>query len=154
MRLAIGSDHAAIAERLSIVAHLEAKGHDVYDLGCPPNTTTDYPDIARLVAREVAGGRAERGVLLCGTGIGVAMAACKVPGIRAATLHDEFTAEMSRRHNDAQIACFGARSLAVAALVRLVDLFLATPFDGGRHARRIEKIAALDADAARRSAAE
>lgn len=144
MRLVIGSDHAAVAERQALAEHLTKAGHEVRDVGCAPGTSVDYPDVAVEVARAVAAGTAERGFLLCGTGLGVCMTANKVPGVRAAPLSDEFTAEMSRRHNDANVACFGARLLSVHAILRAADRFLATPFDGGRHAPRVEKINALD----------
>lgn len=144
MRLAVGSDHAAVAERQALAEHLRKAGHQVDDLGCAPGTTVDYPDVAVEVARAVAEGRAERGFLLCGTGLGVCMSANKVAGVRAAPLSDEFTAEMARRHNDANVACLGGRLLSVHAMIRLADRFLATPFDGGRHAARVEKINALD----------
>jgi ribose 5-phosphate isomerase B len=144
MRLVAGSDHAAIAERLALVEHLKKAGHDVKDLGTPPGTTADYPDVALAVANAVAAGEAERGFLLCGTGLGVCMTANKVAGVRAAPLSDDFTAEMARRHNDANVACFGGRLLSVHAVLRLADRFLATAFEGGRHAARVEKMNALD----------
>lgn len=145
MRIAVASDHAAVAERLHLVAALRAAGHSVEDLGGPQDVPVDYPEPAAAVAHAVAEGRAERGVLLCGTGIGVCMAANKVHGIRAATLHDEFTAEMARRHNDANVACLGGRLLSAAAIQRIVERFLASSFDGGRHATRVAKIMALEA---------
>lgn len=144
MRVVIGSDHAAVAERLALAQHLTQAGHVVSDRGCPPGASVDYPDVAAEVARAVASGEAERGLLLCGTGLGVCIAANKVPGVRAATLTDGFTAEMARRHNDANVACFGARLLSAHAIVRLADVFLATPFEGGRHAGRVAKLNALD----------
>lgn len=144
MRLVIGSDHAAVNERLALAEHLVKAGHQVADKGCPPGASVDYPDVAAEVARSVAAGEAERGFLLCGTGLGVCMAANKVAGVRAAPLSDGFTAEMARRHNDANVACFGARLLSAHAIVRLADVFLATPFEGGRHAARVAKINALD----------
>jgi ribose 5-phosphate isomerase B len=140
----VGSDHAGILERQALAESLKKAGHEVRDLGCAPGTTVDYPDVAAEVARAVAGGAAERGFLVCGTGLGVCMSANKVAGVRAAPLHDEFDAEMARRHNDANVACFGARSLSSHAMIRLAERFLATPFDGGRHAPRVEKINALD----------
>lgn len=146
MHIAIATDHAAVEERLFLAEHLRAAGHDVLDLGCAAGTPCDYPDQAVLVARAVAAGEAEFGVLICGTGIGVTMAAGKIPGIRAATLGDAFSAEMARRHNDANVACFGARIHAAAAMARMLDLFLATPFEGGRHAARVAKIDALDSE--------
>ena len=144
MRIAIGSDHAAVPERRVLIAHLEGQGHEVLDQGCPDSSSVDYPDYAVRVAQAILSGEAERGVLLCGTGIGICMAAGKVPGIRAATVHDEWTAEMTRRDNDAHIACMGARLLSPAAMMRIVDRFLETPFEGGRHARRVAKIMAIE----------
>ena len=150
MKVAIASDHAAVDERFQVVAHLGARGHDVADLGCDAGASVDYPDYAARVAHAVAAGDARFGVVLCGTGIGVAMAAGKVAGIRAATIGDEFSAEMARRHNDANVACFGARIHAAAAICRLLDRFLDTPFDGGRHTGRVAKIMALEAGPAAR----
>lgn len=147
MRLLIASDHAAVTERQALAAHLTQQGHDVTDLGCPAGASVDYPDMAVEVARRVAAGAAQYGFVLCGTGIGVSMAANKVPGVRAAVIHDEFTAEMARRHNDANVACLGARLLSPHAMIRLADRFLASPFDGGRHAGRVAKINALDGHA-------
>ncbi len=144
LRIAIASDHAGVAERRDLVAHLRGRGHAVEDLGCAPGESVDYPDFAARVGGAVAAGRAERGVLICGTGIGVCMAANKLRGVRAATVHDTFTAEMARRHNDANVVCFGARLFSVAAMVRMLDRFLETPFDGGRHAARVAKIMALE----------
>lgn len=145
VRLALASDHAAVAERQALAEALTKAGHTVLDLGCPPGSSVDYPDMAVKVARAVVTGQVERGLLLCGTGIGVAMAANKVAGVRAAVLSDEFTAEMSRRHNDANVACFGARLLSPHAMIRLAEKWLATPFEGGRHATRVDKLNALDA---------
>ena len=144
MRIAIASDHAAVTERAALARHLEAAGHAVEDLGCAPGTAVDYAEPAAAVAHAVAGGRADLGVLLCGTGIGVCMAAGKVHGIRAATVHDAFTAEMARRHNDANVICMGARLLSVAAMQRALDAFLGASFDGGRHTGRVAKIMALE----------
>ena len=144
LRIAIASDHAAVDERLVLGAHLEAAGHEVTDFGCAPGESVDYPDYAAKVAHAVASGEAERGVVLCGTGIGVAMAANKVRGVRAATISDDFTAEMARRHNDANVACLGARIHAATAICRMVDRFLASPFDEGRHVGRVGKIMALE----------
>jgi ribose 5-phosphate isomerase B len=116
----------------------------VLDYGTNDERPVDYPDLAAKGGRAVASGEAERGVFLCGTGLGVCMAANKVHGVRAAVLTDLFTAEMSRRHNDANVACLGARIHADASIARIVDVFLATPFDGGRHAARVAKIMALE----------
>lgn len=147
MRIALASDHAAVAERQALAEACAKAGHEVADLGCAPGASVDYPDMAVRVAHAVANGDAERGILLCGTGIGVSIAANKVPGVRAALVHDEFTAEMSRRHNDANVLCMGARLLSVHAMQRLVERWLATPFEGGRHAGRVEKLRALDGGA-------
>jgi len=145
-RIAIATDHAAVDERLQLADHLRNAGHEVLDLGCAAGSPCDYPDQAELVARAVADGTTEFGVLICGTGIGVAMAACKVDGIRAATLGGEYAAEMTRRHNDANVACFGARIHSAYAMARMLDIFLETPFDGGRHAPRVAKITALESE--------
>jgi ribose 5-phosphate isomerase B len=147
LKVALSSDHAAVEERLTLAAHLREAGHDVTDFGCEGGQSVDYPDYAAKVARAVAGGEADRGIVLCGTGLGVAMAANKVRGIRAATIGDDFSAEMARRHNDANVACFGARIHAAAAICRMADRFLAAPFDEGRHAGRVAKIMALEEDA-------
>ncbi len=147
MKIAVSSDHAAIEERKVLAAYLKGAGHEVTDLGCQDDESVDYPDYAAMVARAVVSGEAERGVVLCGTGLGVAMAANKVRGIRAATISDEFSAEMARRHNDANVACFGARIHSAAAICRMVDRFLAAPFEEGRHAGRVAKIMALEEDA-------
>jgi ribose 5-phosphate isomerase B len=140
------SDHAAVEAKAALRRHLEQAGHAVLDLGTEGAASVDYPDYAAKGGRAIAAGKAERGVFLCGSGIGVCIAANKIPGIRAAQVHDATEAELSRRHNDANVACFGARSTSVSDIERLVDLWLATPFDGGRHAARVAKIAALDAE--------
>lgn len=144
MKLAVASDHAAIDERLALIEHLRGRGHDVTDFGCKPGESVDYPDYAVLVGRAVADGQAERGLLICGTGIGICMAAGKVDGIRAATIGDPWSAEMTRRHNDANVACWGARIHSATAIQRMADVFLETPFDGGRHAGRVAKIMAIE----------
>ncbi len=146
-KVAIASDHAGIQERQAVVAHLEAGGHEVTDFGCAPGESVDYPDYADKVGRAVAGGEVERGILICGTGIGISMAANKIHGIRAGLVHDDFTTEMSRRHNDANVLCMGARvGHTIEALCRFADIFLATPFDEGRHTGRVAKIMALEND--------
>ena len=147
MKIAIASDHAAVDERKAVAAALREAGHDVDDLGYDGPGSADYPDYAAKVARAVAANDAERGVLLCGSGIGVCMAANKIAGVRAATITDEWMAEMSRRHNDANVACFGARRTAVTAIVAMTNVFLASPFDGDRHIGRVAKIDALHEDA-------
>jgi ribose 5-phosphate isomerase B len=138
------SDHAGVACKAALARALRAAGHEVSDLGTHDEASVDYPDFAARGAREVAAGRAERGVFLCGTGIGVCIAANKVRGVRAANPCDEHGAEMARRHNDANVLCLGARVLEESRAWRLVERFLATPFDGGRHAGRVEKIARIE----------
>ena len=144
IRIAVASDHAAVPERLALIEHLRAGGHRVTDFGCAAGEAVDYPDQAALVGRAIVAGEADRGILICGTGIGICMAANKIDGIRAATIHDAFTAEMCRRHNDANVVCMGARVHAAAAIVRMADVFLTAPFDGGRHTGRVAKIMALE----------
>lgn len=138
------SDHAAYAAKTALKAHLVAQGHEVIDLGTDGTASVDYPDFGAIGGRAVASGRAPFGIFLCGSGIGISIAANKVNGIRAALVYDEFSASMSRRHNDANVACFGARVLAEPRIASLADLFLATPFEGGRHATRVAKIAGIE----------
>ena len=144
MRIAIGSDHRGVAARKRLIGLLERLGHEVTDCGSEGDAPVDYPDIASDVARRVSGGGVERGILLCCTGVGMAIAANKVPGVRAATCHDEVTAEMSRRHNDLNVLCLSAEMLGPEVQDKIIRTWLATPFEGGRHARRVAKIAALE----------
>jgi ribose 5-phosphate isomerase B len=116
----------------------------VDDLGTYTAEAVDYPDIAARVARKVAHGEAQRGILICGTGLGMCITANKFPGVRAAPCHDDLTAELSRRHNDSNILCLSADLLGERLVDRMVELWLTTPFEGGRHARRVDKIAALE----------
>jgi ribose 5-phosphate isomerase B len=140
MKIAIGSDHRGFEAKSRIVLVLHQLGHAVHDVGPPSRDSVDYPDFAFEVARSVSEGRAERGILICGTGIGMCIAANKVHNIRAAPCHDCITAEMSRRHNDANVLCLSADLLGEELMERMVRIWLETPFDGGRHARRVEKI--------------
>ncbi len=144
MRIAIASDHAGFAVKEDLKGFLSGLGHIVQDFGCPSAEACDYPDFIAPAAEAVAAGRCERGIVLGGSGNGEAMAANKIRGIRAAVVTDDFTAEMARRHNDANVASFGARVLTAERIRRLAAVFLDTPFEGGRHQRRIEKIAALE----------
>jgi len=139
MKLAIGCDHAGVAAKRALLESV-LSGHEVLDVGTDSDRPVDYPDYARLVAAAVASGKVERGILICGTGIGMAMAAGKVPGIRAATCCEPYSAELSRRHNDANVLCMGARLIAVEMMKKVTETWLASPFDGGRHAPRVEKI--------------
>jgi ribose 5-phosphate isomerase B len=141
MKIAIGSDHRGFEAKTRILSVLHQLGHDVYDAGPHGRDSVDYPDFAFEVAGAVSERRAERGILICGTGIGMCIAANKVRGVRAAPCHDGITAEMSRRHNDANVLCLSADLLGEELIDRMVRIWLETPFDGGRHARRVEKIA-------------
>ncbi|MFM8578035.1 MAG: ribose 5-phosphate isomerase B [Planctomycetaceae bacterium] len=144
MRIAVGSDHRGVEARLRVVALLERLGHQVTDCGIAGSEPVDYPDIAADVACRVASGSADRGVLLCCTGVGMAIAANKVPGIRAATCHDVVTAEMCRRHNDLNVLCLSAELIGSDLQDKMIRTWLSTAFEGGRHARRVDKIAALE----------
>lgn len=144
MKIALGSDHAGVDAKARVAQRLAAAGHEVQDKGTQGNESVDYPDYAEAVARGVAAGEADFGVLICGTGIGMCITANKVPGVRAAKCNDAFEARMSRAHNDANVLCLGDRVLDPAVLDELVDVFLAEPFEGGRHARRVGKMNALD----------
>ena len=144
MKIAIGSDHRGYEAKTRLVALLRQLGHEVLDVGPGGKESVDYPDFAFQVAQAVSGKQAERGILLCGTGIGMCIAANKVKGVRAAPCHDRITAEMSRRHNDANVLCLSADLLGEELIERMVRIWLETEFEGGRHARRIEKIARFE----------
>jgi ribose 5-phosphate isomerase B len=143
MRICVASDHAGFTLKSELAEALRAAGHDVTDLGAHSAHSVDYPDFGRDVARSVAnsGGL---GVLVCGTGIGMSMAANKVKGVRAALCTSEFEARMARSHNDANVLCLGQRVVGPGMARAIVEAFLATPFEGGRHAARVEKLNALD----------
>ncbi len=140
MKIAIGSDHRGFEAKTRILSVLHQLGHEVFDAGSHSRDSVDYPDFAFEVARAVGEGRAERGILICGTGIGMCIAANKVQNVRAAPCHDCITAEMSRRHNDANVLCLSADLLGEELIDRMVRIWLETQFEGGRHARRVEKI--------------
>ena len=144
MKIAVGSDHRGFQTKERLKTQLTNQGHDVSDCGAESEASSDYPDFTIPVCLKVARGEAERGILLCGTGIGMTMAANKIGGIRAALCHDELTAEMSRRHNDANVLCLPADLLGEELIRRMVDVWLTTPFEGGRHARRIAKVMAAE----------
>ena len=143
MRISLGSDHAAVDVRHAIAASLTAQGHTVVESGPEEGERTDYPSVAADVARAVSTGAAERGVLVCGTGIGMSIAANKFPRVRAALVHDPYTAEMAAQHNDANILCLGGRLLATYYACHLVNIWLNTAFEE-RHFPRLKQIAALD----------
>jgi len=144
MRIVLGSDHHGVRTIRTLTEHLQRAGHEVRTLGRCDGESCDYPVSAALVGREVAEGRANVGVLVCGSGIGISIAANKVPGVRAALVHDAHAAEMSRRHNDANVLCFSGARVDPADAAAMVDTFLATPFEGGRHARRVGQITAIE----------
>jgi len=138
--IVIASDHAGVDYKTALSGIIRSSGRELRDLGPSDTASVDYPDFAHLVAAEVARGAAEMGVLICGTGIGMSLSANRHRGVRAALCHDAFTAEMSRRHNDANILCLGARVVGLGVAEQLVRVFLDTPFEGGRHRRRVESI--------------
>lgn len=144
MRIAIGADHRGYEAAQRLSETLRRQGHEVTLHGDCSGRPCDYPDQAYEVGRMVADGKADLGVLLCGSGIGMGIAANKIPGIRAAVVHDEFTAQLSRSHNNANILCMSADLLGQKLIEKIVDVWLRTPFEGGRHARRVLKIAAIE----------
>ncbi|MFV2073256.1 MAG: ribose 5-phosphate isomerase B [Thermoanaerobaculales bacterium] len=138
--IVIASDHAGVDLKARLVRFLEAVGRRCRDLGPQDESSVDYPDFAHRLAQVVAIGETEKGILICGTGIGMSMTANRHSGVRAALCHDAFTAEMARRHNDANVLCMGARVLGVDMAEQITQVFLDTEFEGGRHQRRVEKI--------------
>jgi ribose 5-phosphate isomerase B len=146
MKIAIGSDHRGFEAKRRVLGFLKQFGHDVVDVGAAGPESVDYPDFAFQVASRVSKGEVERGILICGTSIGMCIAANKVKGVRAAPCHDSITAEMSRRHNNANVLCLSADLLGEELIDRMVRIWLETDFEGGRHARRVEKIAKIEKD--------
>lgn len=144
MKIAVGADHAGYQLKDQIREHLEQKGITVQDAGTNSSESVDYPDYARSVGQEVSHGRADLGILVCGSGIGMAIAANKVEGIRAAHVSSEYEAQMSREHNNANVLALGARILNAEQALGIVDKWLATQFAGGRHERRVEKISEIE----------
>lgn len=140
MRIAIGSDHAGLEQKQALAAHLVQSGHEIVDLGTDSADSVDYPDYALAVGRSVADGETEFGVLVCGTGIGMAVAANKVDGVRAANVVSEEFARLARQHNDANVVAVSGRFIPLEENERIVDAFLATAFEGGRHQGRVDKI--------------
>ncbi len=145
MRIAVGADHAGFALKQELVQKLTAEGHEVTDFGTGSDASTDYPDYAGAVADAVTSGQAERGLLVCSTGVGMAIAANKVRGIRAALAVNKDEVELTRAHNDANVLTIGARYTGAAGALELINVFLKTEFEGGRHARRLAKISRLEA---------
>ncbi|PKQ20891.1 MAG: ribose 5-phosphate isomerase B [Actinobacteria bacterium HGW-Actinobacteria-6] len=144
MRLYVGSDHAGFALKEQVRAHLEQAGHDVVDVGTHSEQSVDYPDFARQVGEAVASGDAEYGILVCGSGLGMAIAANKVDGVRAVQIMDTEMAKMSRMHNDANIVTLPGRYIEPETADAIVDTFLATAFEGGRHQDRVDKITSME----------
>lgn len=147
MRLYVGSDHAGFALKEQVREHLEQEGHEVVDVGTHSEDSVDYPDFARQVGEAVAAGDAEYGILVCGSGLGMAIAANKVDGVRAVQVMDTEMAKMSRMHNDANVVTLAGRYTEPATADAIVDTFLATAFEGGRHQNRVDKITAIEHDA-------
>jgi ribose 5-phosphate isomerase B len=143
-RIAIGSDHAGFALKESIRKYLHKAGYLVDDQGTRSEDSVDYPDFGRAVGERVASKKADLGIAVCGSGIGISIAANKVPGIRAALAHDVTTAQLAREHNDANVLALGARIVTPAAALEMVETFLNTPFAGGRHQLRLDKISAIE----------
>ena len=143
MRIAVGSDHAGFGLKQTLAAHLAASGHEVIDVGTHSTESVDYPEFGAAIGNAVVSGSAERGVGVCGSGIGICIAANKVPGVRAATVHDVTSATFTRLHNDANVMCVGERFIGPQVALDAVDAFLATDFEGGRHGRRVAAIDAL-----------
>lgn len=139
--IALGSDHGGYALKQEVIRHLQARGLEYRDYGCYSEASCDYPEFGHAVGHAVADGMADRGIVICGTGIGISLAANKVPGVRAAVCTDCFTAEATRRHNDANILALGGRVVGPGLALKIVDTFLDTPFSNGeRHIRRISQI--------------
>jgi ribose 5-phosphate isomerase B len=144
MKIVLGSDHRGYHSKERLKSFLSKQGHEVVDCGAESESSSDYPDYAIPACLLVARKEADRGILMCGSGIGMTMTANKVSGIRAALCHDELTAEMSRRHNDANVLCLAADLLGDQLIHRMVEVWLSTPFDAGRHARRVQKMMAAE----------
>ena len=144
MRVALGSDHHGVALKASLIEALEAEGHEPVDMGPNSDEAVDYPDFAAKVAQAVGSGDADRGVLICGSGVGMAITANKFDGVRAVNAHDVLEAEMSRRHNDANLIALAASRISPEQAQEILSTFLSTEFEGGRHERRVEEIAAIE----------
>ncbi|WDI40069.1 ribose 5-phosphate isomerase B [Bremerella sp. P1] len=144
MKIAIGSDHRGYEVKAKIIELLSKLGHESVDCGAHDCNSIDYPDIASAVAEKIVSGEVDRGILICGSGIGMAITANKFPGVRAATCHDDLTAEMSRRHNNVNVMCLSADLLGERLIDRMVELWITTEFEKGRHQRRVDKISDVE----------
>ena len=146
MKIAIGCDHGGLEHKNAIAEFLKTKGFEVSDFGIYEQVSVDYPDIAVKVCESIKSGESELGILVCGTGIGMSMAANKVKGIRAAACSDHFSAKYTRLHNNANILCLGGRVVGVGTAIELADIFVNTEFEGGRHQTRIDKVMSIEKD--------
>lgn len=144
MKIAIGCDHGGLEHKNAIAEYLKEKGFETVDFGIYTLESVDYPEIALKVANAIAGGECELGILVCGTGIGMSLAANKVKGIRAAACSEHFSAKYTRLHNNSNILCLGGRVIGVGTAIELADIFVNTPFEGGRHQRRVDMITAIE----------
>ncbi len=144
MKIAIAADHGGLNLKNEIKKYLTANGHEVTDFGTDSFESCDYPDFALPAAEAIACGKCEKGIIICSTGIGVSMVANKVPGVRCAHCHDSYCAEFTRRHNDANILAMGEKVVGAGYALEIVDIFLKTEFEGGRHQRRVDKITAVE----------
>ena len=144
MKIAIGNDHVAVALKRHIVEYLQTKGHDVMNFGTDEEASTHYPIYAERVAKAVVSGACDKGILICGTGVGISIAANKVKGVRCVVCSEPYSARMAREHNNANIVAFGARVIGVATAEDIVDAFLSAEFEGGRHQIRVDMISQLE----------
>lgn len=144
MKIAIAADHGGLDLKNKIKEYLQANGYEVTDFGTDSFESCDYPDFALPAAEAVASGKCEKGIIICSTGIGVSMVANKVPGVRCAHCHDTYCAEFTRRHNDANVLAMGEKVVGAGYALEIVDIFLKTGFEGGRHQRRVDKITAVE----------
>lgn len=140
MKIAIANDHAGVEYKFILKEHLQKLGHEVINLGTDEHTSCDYPDYAAKVAKVIQNGEAERGVLICGTGVGMSIAANKHKGIRASLCGDTYTAEFTRRHNDSNVLVLGARVIGIEIMLSVANVYFSTEFEGGRHQRRVDKL--------------
>lgn len=146
MKISFGCDHGGIAVKVAVIKYLKNAGYEVVDFGTFSEDSCDYPDFAQKVAKSVASGETEKGVLICGTGIGMSIAANKVKGIRCAHVNDAFSAEFTRKHNDSNVIALGARIANESDIIKYIDIFLSTQFEGGRHLNRVNKISQIESE--------
>ena len=144
MKIAIGCDHGGLAHKNAIAEHLKERGFEVTDFGIYEQVSVDYPVIAEKVCQSIVSGENEMGILVCGTGIGMSLAANKIKGIRAAVLSDHFSAKYTRLHNDSNVLCLGGRVIGEGTAIELADIFVDTQFEGGRHQRRVDMITEIE----------